>query len=395
MRRLGTTALDVLLALSAFLLPAAGGTNSPILLETGSGQPLSSVAYRWDLPDFSLSPWLAFDFGLATDERIDPGQLADSFSITLDGNGSSKIALLLTADAYGVQWAPANAGGIALDPSTITRQPATFPDLGPAPAYRYAFSVRWPVPQLLAGQSATLYFDLFDNQNERASLAFVRAVNVLTSAPAQLPPWPLVQSAADPAGPYADETSVIVDTNRLQVAVGKYGPNRFYRVRSNTPMTIKQFILRGEDLLFAYEFIEAVVVLQSATQVEGPYRDETHYTLDPVGRSIRLVRPVGDRFYRIRSTVPVLITRRELTSKEWVLFYEYHPTVLRLESSAQAAGPYASESNVIGDYEKQTFKLLRAASARFYRVRPDSPYRFIHVQDHDTEVVLSYEKRSP
>lgn len=384
-----------MLVLGTSVLSTVADTNSPILLGTGSGQPLLSLDYHLNLPDFSLSPRLAFDFGLATTERIEPGQFLDSFSITLEGSGSSKTALLLTADAYGVQWAPTNAGGIAIDSGAITRQSATFPDLAPELTYRYAFSVLWLVPQVLAGQLATLYFDLFDNQNDRASLAFVRAVNVVTSAPPQLPAWPLLQSAANPAGPYADETGLVVDTNRLQVTVAKYGPARFYRMRSNTPMTIQQFILRGGDLLFAYEFLEVAVVLQSAAQVEGPYRDETNYTVDPAGRSIRLVRPAENRFYRIRSTMPVIISRRELTSHEWVLFYEYHPTVLGLESSAQAAGPYASESNVILDHEQQTLTLTRAQSARFYRVRPDSPYRFIQVQDQGNEVVLSYEKRSP
>jgi hypothetical protein len=160
-------------------------------------------------------------------------------------------------------------------------------------------------------------------------------------------------------------------------------------------MTIRQFILSGGDLLFAYEFLEVAVVLQSAVQVEGPYRDESNYIVDPAERSIRLARPAENRFYRIRSTMPVIISRRELTSKEWVLFYEYHPTVLGLESSAQAEGPYAGESNLILDHEQQTIRLRRAQSARFYRVRPDSPYRLIQVQDQGNEVVLRYEPRSP
>ena len=390
-----TILLGILLVRGTAQFSVPGDTNSPILLSTGSGEPLLSLEYHLNLPDVALSPRLTFEFGLATDEWIEPGQFLDSFSITLEGNGNSKTALLLTADAYGVQWAPANPGGIAVDSGAITRQPTAFPDLAPALAYRYAFSVLWLIPQVLAGQLATLYFDLFDNQNDRASLAFARAIRVVTSAPPQLPPWPLLQSAANPAGPYADETGVFVDTNRLKVTVAKSGVDRFYRVRSNTPMTIKQFILRGGDLLFAYEFLEVVVVLQSAAQVEGPYRDETNYTVDPAGRSIRLVRPAENRFYRIRSTMPVIISRKELTGNEWVFFYEYHPTVLGLESSAQAAGPYASESNLILDHERQTLKLTRAQSARFYRVRPDSPYRFIHVQNQGNEVVLSYEKRRP
>ena len=167
---------------SMLLVPAGWafgqGHLNPVLLETGGGQPLVSVSLPVPaFPDSTLAP-LEFRFAFGTDEVFSPGSIFDSFTITLQDDAKTLTLLLLTADASGVIWAPATPGAIALDPDSIARSAANYPSGQPVFVRQASFQVTVPVPSQYQGRSATLFLDLFDNQNSIPSQGYFHLVNV-------------------------------------------------------------------------------------------------------------------------------------------------------------------------------------------------------------------------
>src|SRR5207249_3650900 len=84
-----------------------------------------------------------------------------------------------SADLSGVSWAPPNPGGLSLDPVNILRSPFPFPPVTLGFSNIFAYSVDFPIPASLAGGSATLYFDLFDNQNPLNSVGWADNISVI------------------------------------------------------------------------------------------------------------------------------------------------------------------------------------------------------------------------
>ncbi len=147
------------------------GQDTFTVLQTGSGAPLLSQQVVLSSAG-SISPILRLDFGFATDEVPTPGVFLDSFTISLRGASSSETAVLVTADASGVLWAPISPGAVPLEDSVIQRQAIPPPSMQPILGRGVAFAVQVPVPAEFTGSSLTVDFDLFDNQNASASLGW-------------------------------------------------------------------------------------------------------------------------------------------------------------------------------------------------------------------------------
>jgi len=155
-------------ALACFsIAPSVLAQGAFTILQTGSGQALVSDQEVLQTGGIT-SPLIQFDFGFATDETLAPGVFLDSFTVSFE-DASSNVAIVATADASGVVWAPTSPGSVGLTGAQIQRQTITPPSLTPVLAQSMAYSVEVPVPSAFTGSSVTVFFDLFDNQNSTAS----------------------------------------------------------------------------------------------------------------------------------------------------------------------------------------------------------------------------------
>jgi hypothetical protein len=152
----------------------AQGSFDPIILQTGGSEALISAEQSLQTFSPANPPPIEFEFGFATDEEFAPSELFDSFTITLQDDAMNYTMVILTADASGIVWAPATPGALFLDPASIARAAIPFPPPVPGLASLTAYQASVPVPAQFQGQSAKLYLDLFDNLNQKASLAFFR-----------------------------------------------------------------------------------------------------------------------------------------------------------------------------------------------------------------------------
>jgi hypothetical protein len=165
--RLSTAALLFLLAIvRADGLFGQGVT--PVVMHTGSGSSLLSQSLSYT-NGAGLSA-LTIDFGFATDEKPQPGFIADSFTISI--TGPTGTGYLVTSDANGTQWAPLVPG--ALPVSTSSLQWFGTPFLAPTQGLTNlaSYAVAYTLPASWQGVPLTINFDLFDNQNALQSLAY-------------------------------------------------------------------------------------------------------------------------------------------------------------------------------------------------------------------------------
>lgn len=141
------------------------------VLRTGSGEPLQTSVQTLMIPGNVPGLELWFEFGFATDELLLPGEISDSYTVTVQDTVTADTLILLTSDAGGVVWAPPTPGCTFLPPETVMHAPIEFPSIDPVMANQTAFAVRVKVPSTLAGP-VNVYFDLFDNLNSTDSLGW-------------------------------------------------------------------------------------------------------------------------------------------------------------------------------------------------------------------------------
>jgi len=387
--------LDLSAPLTLSVPSVAASPTDRFILETGAGLPLTTIKLTLDIPQLRTKPLLEFNFGFATDETNAPNPFFDSFSLTLQGREPAMSALFLTADLSGVKWAPAHPGGLTVNPDQITRNPIAFPDLANNLDQRLAYAVSLPIPPELTGHSATLFLDLFDNQNSLDSLAFLTGLVLDTEADTNIAPYLVLQSSASAGGPYADETGVEHDSVAQILTVPLFGKDRFYRIRSDSQVRITNFRLAADEQIYGYEFAAPTVTLQSAVAVDGPYTDDTEAQLDLAARTISVSRPSAARFYRIRSNVRVHISSTNVAADRVILAFEYQPTVFGLQSSSLVNGPYAAESYVVIEHSQQVMKIPRHQTARFYRIRSDTPRVISSIRPAGDKLIISYSAPGP
>lgn len=167
---------------------AAQGTIQ--FLRTGSGQVLVTFRETVTIPLTGAPPFF-LEFGFATEEVLSPGTIFDAFTVSLENVAGPEIAILATADASGVVWAPPTPGTLEMDPADIQRTPAVFPSLQPVFPHSMAFQVTLPVPAPFLGKSVNVVFDLFDNQDSRSSIGYFIGLPIPESSP-----WALLTGGA-------------------------------------------------------------------------------------------------------------------------------------------------------------------------------------------------------
>lgn len=159
-------------------IPLAGfqaAADLPVFLRTGSGSVVTSELSLLNPLPGSAPGLLNFEFGYSTDELLQPGSFADSFTISLE-NALGQRIYLVTADAGGNLWAPFVPGAVPVADSAIFRETVSFAVPGEALDTSVAYRVGLNVPDDWANQPLKLRFDLFDNQDAIPSAAYFQGV---------------------------------------------------------------------------------------------------------------------------------------------------------------------------------------------------------------------------
>jgi len=143
-----------------------------VSLNTGGGQLLVSESRGLSVDSNQVLPALEFEFGFATDESFQAGSFFDSFTVTLQDQSGSPTAVYWTIDASGLVAAPPTAGALNLNVSGVRTYTRAYPNLSPALSQRQAFQARALIPPEFAGRPVTIFFDLFDNQDDQKSQAW-------------------------------------------------------------------------------------------------------------------------------------------------------------------------------------------------------------------------------
>lgn len=147
------------------------GMLQPVVMRTGTGTSLSSMSVNYTSSAvLSGVDRVALDFGFATQEQAQPGQILDSFTVSITGpNGTG---YLVTVDGSGTYWTP-NVPG-ALPVSTSSLQWQTSPFLVSSQGYPNlaSYALTYSLPSTWQSVPLTINFDLFDNQNNLGSLAY-------------------------------------------------------------------------------------------------------------------------------------------------------------------------------------------------------------------------------
>ena len=169
------------LGLAVLSTPVQAQSNlDPVhVLPTSGGSALVSAETLLD-PRGVDDPAVRFAFGFATEEQALPSFLLDSFTVSLaDSTLSSRVGYYLTADATGLQIAPATPGSIPVDFQSISLTLQPFPEGLTALPLRQAWLVTAAIPESLQNTPVSLHFDLFDNGDASGSLAWASAVGLV------------------------------------------------------------------------------------------------------------------------------------------------------------------------------------------------------------------------
>jgi hypothetical protein len=145
------------------------------VLRTGGGSPLSGGSIVVAPFPVGGDATLEFEFGFGTEETPTPGGLHDSFTASVE-TGSGLQAFVVTTDVFGSQWTPSNPGGTEFLPSSVTSSAISLPIVVAPADLIGAYHVKLALPDEFRAQPLTLHFDLFDNGDALASVAFFNAV---------------------------------------------------------------------------------------------------------------------------------------------------------------------------------------------------------------------------
>jgi len=151
-------------------------TRGQGVLNTEAGQGFVSRAVPFSYSrEFEL-PVIQFRFGFTTDELVRAGMIPDAFTISIVDEAGDAVRILVTADAGGVVWAPVTPGTIPVVPDSIGYTPIPYSSLDPVQAPGLANSVAFDLQFALSAEWAdrdlTVYFDLFNNDDDVASQAW-------------------------------------------------------------------------------------------------------------------------------------------------------------------------------------------------------------------------------
>ena len=383
---IGVSILSIALSCSAQTLSTEGPFT---VVRSGTNEPLLSFSFSFDVPPTNSDPILSFVFGFSSDEPENSQTFYDSFSATLQQTNQSATALLFTADRTGAQWAPANPGGLTINSGALTYHPIAFPALSPSNVVQFAYLASFVLPSELADGLLTVFFDFFNTMSSTSALAFVSNVQIATSPIASVALG--LQSSASVTGPFADESGVIIDSTNKLMMLPLGSAARFFRLRSDLVALITGFQVQDQRLVFDYAFDPSFFLLQSATNLAGPFMDEPAAILDVPSQTVTLSAVGPARFYRVRSNPQATIIAEEYSAGQLIIHFEFHPQFLALQSSAAVVGPYADEGSVLVDPCTHQLSVSRFGAARFYRVRSEPQTRITSLNISDQTVIVGYE----
>lgn len=138
----------------------------------------------------------------------------------------------------------------------------------------------------------------------------------------------------------------------------------------------------------------SLLVIESSASVAGPYAREDGVSVRHARRCLTLPFPGVDRFYRLRAAAQSRITDPLLAGGDWLFHYTGAAGQIApiLESSAQAAGPYAVESGVNADTATKTLRHRQEGAARFFRIGCEIPLRIRSLRREAHQMVIQYEE---
>jgi MYXO-CTERM domain-containing protein len=180
-RLLSCFMIGCVLILPGFFSSSACAQGTLTFVQTGGGVPLVSASSPLLLPVNVPGVILGFQFGFSTDELLSPGGFSDAVTAGLLGT-SNLFLPLATADVSGTVWAPGGMGTVPIGETEIIRQAISYPSTAPAFAFKEAWAVSVLVPSAFPPGPVTFTFDLFDNSNPLASVAWFSGLT-LTAIP--------------------------------------------------------------------------------------------------------------------------------------------------------------------------------------------------------------------
>jgi hypothetical protein len=139
------------------------------------------------------------------------------------------------------------------------------------------------------------------------------------------------------------------------------------------------------------------MILESSAAAQGPYALEGAISIGHARRQITLPRPGAHRFYRLKASEPTHIASMQPLGTDWLFHFEGaesgFPPVL--QSSAQAAGPFAVESGVLHNQAAKTLRIRTDSAARFFRLRSELPLILGAPSMESNRMQITYEDPHP
>jgi len=135
------------------------------VLETVPGVGRSNQSVSVEFGPAVQAPVLRFDFGFSTLETVDPGEIPDAFTVTVQDAIPLVTLVLVTLDAGGAAWAPLTPGTTPIGQENLVWSSISYPNLGPKLTHQQAYTLEVSLPPNVVGRPLTVYFDLFNNDN--------------------------------------------------------------------------------------------------------------------------------------------------------------------------------------------------------------------------------------
>jgi len=370
------------------LTPGAALGTDAFHLETGQGTALQRVSVPLVIPPGFSAAGLRFDVAFSTDELIVPGEFVDSFTLTLRTTNRSHTVTLLTVDRFGATWLPGNPAGL-LDPARdLHFAPAPPPPFGSNFAFQIQYTVLVQIPAPFRTQPSVLVLTLFDNEDAEPSGAILGGLQIRPGDSSRL----ALESSVSPAGPYQRETSAVFDPIHQTVTVPKAGARRLYRLRGETSSRVTGFQLEDSMVLIDYEkeIGQPVLRVIGANRPSGPFAPVNNAVLDLNARKAFIPLLNAPGFFQITGSHPARIINDEVSGEQRILGFEVAPIPPQLESSSEAAGPFAAEPGVIADGFARRLRLPAGGVTRFYRIASDIPWVIRETSLNGNNIVIKY-----
>lgn len=243
-------------------------------------------------PFFGLTAWLFLDL---FDNQDSSSSLAYARNVRIAALPSTNFPVGLRLWSSAAVSGPfAEEAGWSLD---LTNRVITLPEGGAMRFYRTRGGIRTRVTALERTREDVVLRYAFD------------------------PEMLLLESALDPAGPYAAVANVTVDILNQVLRIPLPKVPSYYRIRSDGAALIVELRPEGDQLALFFEFPGHRIELWSSAAPAGPFAQESGVAVDPTARTIRIPRGGAMRFFRVQADRAIEITQLEKRAGQWLLSY--------------------------------------------------------------------------